>query len=43
MLRSLVAWSLSYRLVVIGLTMVVGVLGAVAYASLPVDAYPNIA
>ncbi|MFN3520343.1 MAG: efflux RND transporter permease subunit, partial [Sphingomonas sp.] len=43
MLRSLVAWSLSYRLVVIGLTLVVGVLGALAYASLPVDAYPNIA
>lgn len=43
MLRSLVAWSLSYRLVVLGLTLVVGVLGALAYASLPVDAYPNIA
>lgn len=43
MLRSLVAWSLSFRLVVIGLTLVVGVLGALAYASLPVDAYPNIA
>ncbi|MCC2981207.1 efflux RND transporter permease subunit [Sphingomonas sp. IC4-52] len=43
MLRSLVAWSLSYRLVVIGLTLVVGVLGALAYAALPVDAYPNIA
>jgi cobalt-zinc-cadmium resistance protein CzcA len=43
MLRSLVAWSLSYRLVVIGLTLIVGVLGALAYASLPVDAYPNIA
>jgi heavy metal efflux system protein len=43
MLRALVAWSLSYRLFVLALTLVVGGLGAWAYATLPVDAYPNIA
>ncbi|BAK65474.1 heavy metal efflux system protein [Sphingobium sp. SYK-6] len=43
MLRALVTWSLSYRLLVLALTLTVGVLGALAYASLPVDAYPNIA
>ena len=43
MLRALVAWSLSYRLLVLALTMVVGGLGVWAYTTLPVDAYPNIA
>ncbi|HWK35891.1 CusA/CzcA family heavy metal efflux RND transporter [Sphingomonas sp.] len=43
MLRALVAWSLSYRLFVLALTLCVGALGAWAYATLPVDAYPNIA
>ncbi|WP_232492347.1 efflux RND transporter permease subunit [Novosphingobium kaempferiae] len=43
MLRALVAWSLSYRLLVLALTLVVGGLGAWAYSTLPVDAYPNIA
>jgi cobalt-zinc-cadmium resistance protein CzcA len=43
MLRALVAWSLSYRLLVLTLTLVVGALGAWGYATLPVDAYPNIA
>jgi len=43
MLRALVALSLSYRLLVIALTLVVGALGVLAYGSLPVDAYPNIA
>ncbi len=43
MLRTLVAWSLSYRLLVLALTLVVGGLGVWAYSTLPVDAYPNIA
>lgn len=43
MLRALVAWSLSYRVLVLVLTLVVGGLGAWAYSALPVDAYPNIA
>lgn len=43
MLRALVAWSLSYRLLVLALTLVVGGLGIWAYSTLPVDAYPNIA
>jgi cobalt-zinc-cadmium resistance protein CzcA len=43
MLRALVAGSLSYRLLVLALTLVVGALGAWAYSILPVDAYPNIA
>src|SRR5690606_27278706 len=43
MLRRLVAWSLSYRLLVLALTLVVGGLGTWAYLTLPVDAYPNIA
>lgn len=43
MLRSLVASALSYRLLVIVLTLVTGVLGAWAFVKLPVDAYPNIA
>lgn len=43
MLRALVAWSLSLRVLVLGLTLAVGVLGILAYRSLPVDAYPNIA
>jgi cobalt-zinc-cadmium resistance protein CzcA len=43
MLRSLVTWSLSYRLLVIALTLLVAAIGAWAYSTLPVDAYPNIA
>ena len=43
MLRALVALSLSYRLLVIALTVLVAGLGIWAYATLPVDAYPNIA
>ncbi|MFT3976829.1 MAG: CusA/CzcA family heavy metal efflux RND transporter [Sphingomonas bacterium] len=43
MLRALVAWSLSYRLLVLALMLVVAGLGAWAYSTLPVDAYPNIA
>ena len=37
MLRALVALSLSYRLLVIALTLVVGALGVLAYGSLPVE------
>ncbi len=43
MLRSLVAQALSYRLLVIALAFVVAGLGAWAFVTLPVDAYPNIA
>jgi len=43
MLRALVAWSLSYRLVVLGLALVTAGLSAWAFATLPVDAYPDIA
>lgn len=43
MLRSLVAYALSYRLLILGLAAVVVGLGAWAFVTLPVDAYPNIA
>ncbi len=43
MLRSLVAFSLSYRLFVLALALVVAGLGAWAFLRLPVDAYPDIA
>lgn len=43
MLRSLVAASLSYRLLVLGLALVVAGLGVWAFNRLPVDAYPDIA
>ena len=43
MLRSLVAQSLSYRLLVIALALVLAGLGAWAFSRLPVDAYPDIA
>lgn len=43
MLRSLAAWALSYRLVVIALALLTAGLGAWAFLNLPVDAYPNIA
>jgi cobalt-zinc-cadmium resistance protein CzcA len=43
MLRKLVAFSLSYRLLVLGLALVVAILGTWAFLRLPVDAYPNIA
>lgn len=43
MLRSLAAWALSYRLIVVALALVTAALGAWAFVNLPVDAYPNIA
>lgn len=43
MLRSLVATSLSYRLLVLALAIIVAGLGVLAFRSLPVDAYPDIA
>jgi cobalt-zinc-cadmium resistance protein CzcA len=43
MLKSLVAHALSYRLLVLALSLVVAGLGAWAFVTLPVDAYPNIA
>ncbi|MGE4430512.1 MAG: efflux RND transporter permease subunit [Sphingobium sp.] len=43
MLRSLVAYALSYRLLILALAAVVAGLGAWAFVTLPVDAYPNIA
>lgn len=43
MLRKLVAFSLSYRLLVLGLALAVAILGTWAFLGLPVDAYPNIA
>ncbi|OYY71730.1 efflux RND transporter permease subunit [Sphingomonas sp. 28-63-12] len=43
MLRSLVATSLSYRLLVLALAAIVAGLGVMAFRSLPVDAYPDIA
>ncbi|MEN5145852.1 efflux RND transporter permease subunit [Brevundimonas diminuta] len=42
MLRALVAWSLSYRLLILALTAVLAAAGAWAYSRLPVDAYPDI-
>lgn len=43
MLRSLVAWALSYRLLIIALSLITAGVGAWAFVNLPVDAYPNIA
>src|SRR3546814_1495220 len=43
MLRSLVAASLSWRLLVLALAHAVAGLGACAFVTLPVDAYPNVA
>lgn len=43
MLKSLAAWALSYRLIVIALALLTAGLGAGAFVNLPVDAYPNIA
>ncbi|TCP31002.1 CusA/CzcA family heavy metal efflux RND transporter [Sphingomonas sp. BK235] len=43
MLRALAAWSLSYRLLVLALSIVTAALGAWAFSTLPVDAYPDIA
>lgn len=43
MLKSLAAWALSYRLLVVALALVTAGLGAWAFVNLPVDAYPNIA
>lgn len=41
-MRAIVAWSLRYRLLVIGLSMVVVALGLRAAATLPIDAVPDI-
>ena len=43
MLRSLVAFSLSFRLFVLGLALLIGGVGVWAFLHLPVDAYPDIA
>ncbi|SEJ26656.1 cobalt-zinc-cadmium resistance protein CzcA [Sphingobium sp. AP50] len=43
MLKSLAAWALSYRLVIVALSLLTAGLGAWAFVNLPVDAYPNIA
>jgi cobalt-zinc-cadmium resistance protein CzcA len=43
MLKSLAAWALSYRLVVVALSLLTAGLGAWAFVNLPIDAYPNIA
>ena len=43
MLQTVVAQSLSRRLLVLALALVVAVAGAWAFAKLPVDAYPDIA
>ena len=43
MLKSLAAWALSYRLLVILCALFTAGLGAAAFVHLPVDAYPNIA
>lgn len=43
MLRALVAWSLSYRVLVLALALVTAGIGAWAFSTLPVDAYPDIA
>ncbi len=43
MLKSPAAWALSYRLLVVALSLVTAGLGAWAFVNLPVDAYPNIA
>ncbi|MHB1207824.1 MAG: efflux RND transporter permease subunit, partial [Rhodospirillaceae bacterium] len=43
MLRSLVAFSLSYRLFVLALSLAVAGLGVWSFLRLPVDAYPDIA
>lgn len=43
MLQQIVAHSLSRRMLVIALSLVIAALGAWAFARLPVDAYPNIA
>lgn len=43
MLRSLVAWSLSYRLLILALAAILAGVGTYAFLKLPVDAYPDIA
>ena len=43
MLRKLVAWALSMRLFVIGLTLSLAAVGGWAFMTLPIDAYPDIA
>ncbi|HEX5571133.1 MAG TPA: efflux RND transporter permease subunit, partial [Ktedonobacterales bacterium] len=42
MLRALVAWSLSYRLLILALMALLAGVGAWSYSRLPVDAYPDI-
>jgi cobalt-zinc-cadmium resistance protein CzcA len=43
MLRALVAWSLSFRVLVGAFALTAGILGGWAFSTLPVDAYPDIA
>lgn len=43
MLRSLVAYALSWRMLVLALALVIAGLGSWAFVKLPVDAYPDIA
>ncbi|MBN8847870.1 MULTISPECIES: CusA/CzcA family heavy metal efflux RND transporter [unclassified Sphingomonas] len=43
MLRGLVAWALSFRLLVVAAALTIGVLGAWTFVNLPIDAYPDIA
>ncbi|GAA4780635.1 CusA/CzcA family heavy metal efflux RND transporter [Stakelama sediminis] len=42
MLKSLVAWALSYRVLILALALAVAGLGAWAFSKLPIDAYPDI-
>ena len=43
MLRKLIAWALSARLLVMGLAGVIAAIGVWAFTTLPIDAYPDIA
>ncbi|WP_298668640.1 CusA/CzcA family heavy metal efflux RND transporter [uncultured Sphingomonas sp.] len=43
MLRNLVAYALSFRLLVIAIALVIAGLGAWTFVNLPIDAYPDIA
>ncbi|MBR0551847.1 efflux RND transporter permease subunit [Stakelama marina] len=42
MLKPLVAWALSYRILILALALAVAGLGAWAFSKLPIDAYPDI-
>nr|WP_221227536.1 CusA/CzcA family heavy metal efflux RND transporter [Stakelama sediminis] len=41
-MKSLVAWALSYRVLILALALAVAGLGAWAFSKLPIDAYPDI-